>query len=203
MDNTVQIAVEGPTDAAVLKRLLVEVGLEPGPEYVSGGKAALDRRLPGYNNAAKFSCWLVLRDLDRDDDCPVMLRQQLLPRPSAHMRLQIAAHAVESWLLADDQSFSRFFAVKGARVPNEPDNLRKPKETLVNLVRHSQSRTMRDAIVPPPDTTARVGPGYTVVITRFVNDHWRPAVAEKRSGSLMNLRRFLRGHRVKHGQRSP
>jgi len=39
MDNTVRIAVEGPTDAAVLKRLLLDAGFEPGPEYISWGKA--------------------------------------------------------------------------------------------------------------------------------------------------------------------
>jgi hypothetical protein len=37
----ITLAVEGPTDAVVAKRLLQEVGLEPGPEYVKHGKQVL------------------------------------------------------------------------------------------------------------------------------------------------------------------
>jgi hypothetical protein len=88
--------VEGTTDAAVARRLLIEADLEPGHEYVLNGKGALDQRLAGYNRAAGLACWLVLRDLDQDAECAPALRRTLVETPSAHMRLHILVHAVEA-----------------------------------------------------------------------------------------------------------
>lgn len=74
MTGPVTLAVEGTTDAAVARRLLHEADLQAGPEYVKNGKSALDQSLAGYNNAARFSCWLVLRDLDQDAACAPALQ---------------------------------------------------------------------------------------------------------------------------------
>src|SRR5205809_143115 len=116
----ITLAVEGTTDAAVAKRLLDEAGLEPGPEYVKGGKGALDKSLIGYNNAARFSCWLVLRDLDRDADCAPALCQKLLAAPATHMRLHIPVRAIEAWLLAGAKAISDFLSIAQTRVPANP-----------------------------------------------------------------------------------
>lgn len=35
MDQPLTLVVEGATDAAVLKRLIVDVGLRVGPEYIT------------------------------------------------------------------------------------------------------------------------------------------------------------------------
>lgn len=111
MSVPITLAVEGTTDAAVARRLLDEAGLQVGPEYVRNGAAALDESLAGFNEAARFSRWLVLRDLDRDAPCAPELYRRLLPAPSAFMRLHIPVHAVEAWLLADAEAMSRCLSI--------------------------------------------------------------------------------------------
>ena len=173
MSMSVTIAVEGMTDAAVARRLLSESGYQPGLQYIKEGKTALDQSLRGFNNAPRLSCWLVLRDLDRDAACAPDLLRTLLPSPPAHMRLHIPVRAIETWLLADAESFSAFFSVARSRIPPEPESVPNPKEAVVSLARHSRSRAMRDALVPRSGTTAKVGPGYSAVVTQFVSDKWR------------------------------
>jgi len=192
MTESVTLAVEGTIDAAAAKRLLGEAGLQPGPEYIKHGKGALDQRLNGFNNAARFSCWLVLRDLDLDADCAPVLRHSLLPAPAPRMRLQIAVRAVETWFLADQESISSYLAVAQAKVPKDPESIPQPKRALVDLARQSRKKGIREALVPLSGTTARVGPGYAALLIEFATKYWRPAVAARRSQSLAGLREFLR-----------
>lgn len=82
----VSVVLEGSTDSAVAERLLAHVGLTMGDVYGFRGKSQNDRRLPDYNNAARFARWFVLRDLDDDAPCAPELVRALLPSPSPHMR---------------------------------------------------------------------------------------------------------------------
>ncbi len=192
MPEPITLAVEGTTDAAVARRLLDEAGLQPGTEYVRNGKSALDQNLAGYNNAARFSCWLVLRDLDQDAACAPELRRKILPAPAAHMRLHIAVRAVETWLLADAEAISRSLSVAQAWVPTDPEAVPHPKRALVDLAGRSRREAIRKALVPAPGTTAKVGPGYAAFLIEFATNRWRPALAARRSQSLARLRDFLR-----------
>jgi len=191
LSRVVTLVVEGTPDAAVARRLLQEVDLESGYEYITNGKGALDRKLAGYNNAARFSCWLVLRDLDHDAECAPTLSRLLLPSPSPHMRLQVSVRAVEAWLLADADAVSEALAISVARVPRDPETIPDPKNALVALARRSRKKAVREAVVPPHGTTARVGPGYSEFLTQFASLAWRPDVAAQRSESLASLRAFL------------
>jgi hypothetical protein len=194
----VSLVVEGMTDAVVARRLLEETGLEAGPAYVQAGKASLDHRLAGYNSAARYSCWLVLRDLDRDASCAPELRQKLLPASAAHMRFHLAVRAVESWLLADADALGEVLAVRRARISPDPDALDDPKGHLLDLARHSRRRIIREGMLPASGSTARVGPGYAATLIEFATNRWRPVVAAGRSPSLARLRAFLR--RVSQGR---
>jgi hypothetical protein len=95
------VAVEGVTDGSVVGRILRDHGV--GMAQVSGlrGKGHLDLRLPAYNNAARFSDWLVVRDLDQDADCAATLVRAKLRAPSKGMRFRVAVRSIEAWLLAD------------------------------------------------------------------------------------------------------
>lgn len=192
MPGPVTLVVEGTTDAAVARRLLVEAGLQTGSEYVKSGKHALDQGLRGFNEAARFSHWLVLRDLDQDAPCAPQLRQRLLPRPAAGMRLHLPVRAVEAWLLADAEAIGAFLAVASRRVPADPESISHPQRALVDLARTSGRRGVREALVPAPGTTASVGPGYAAYLINYAASRWRPAVAARRSDSLARLRKHLR-----------
>jgi hypothetical protein len=195
-DVPVTLAVEGVTDAVVLKRVLQDMGLQPGPEYISGGKASLDQRLAGYNAAARFAPWLVLRDLNGDADCAPRLVQRLLPRPSGRMRLQVAVRAVEAWLMADPESLGRFLSVSTDLIPTNPEATRDPKAQLVNLARRSRRRAVREAMVPAERAMTTVGPGYSSLVVEFSRGPWRPRAAQERSPSLRRLMRYLEAVRA-------
>jgi hypothetical protein len=191
MVEPVTLAVEGPTDAVVLRRLIHDAGLAIGAQYIKIGKAALDQNLSGFNQAAQFSTWLILRDLNDDEECAPALREKLLPVPARRMRFHIAVRAMEAWLLADAEAMATFLGITVNRVPFNPEGVRHPKVEIVNLARHSRRRRIREAIIPAPGSTASVGPGYSALISEFAAQNWRPHVAENRSPSLSRLIKYL------------
>lgn len=197
----ISVAVEGQSDVAVVRRILAIVGCSVHVVYGRTGKAALDASVPGYNNAARFAPWLVLRDLDHDAPCGPELVTRVLPNRSQWMRFRVAVREMESWLLADSEMLSRYFKVSRALVPNEPERLPDPKLALVNLARRSRSSAVRRDMVPQPGTSSTVGPGYVSRISEFAGTHWRPDVARLNSLSLhrciervAELRAYLQQH---------
>jgi hypothetical protein len=188
----VTIAVEGPADTEVARKLLRHVGLSDGPVYEAGGKSKLDQKLQAYNNAARNAPWFVLRDMDQDAPCAPALVERLLEAPARCMRLRIAVHQGESWLLADAERIAAFLHVQVKAVPQAPDTLTNAKQALVNLARASRSRDVRAAFVPAEGSTASVGRQYTSRIAEFAREHWRPGIAAKSSDSLARCIRSLR-----------
>lgn len=178
------VAVEGISDEAVVRRLLRDHDV--GVVQVSGlrGKDHLDAKMAAYNSAARFSDWLVVRDLDHDADCAATLVQEKLPRASRGMRFRVAVRAMETWLLADREGITAFLQVRPHEVPASPESLPNPKAALVELARRSRSRGIREDMVPAPDTTARVGPGFVGRIMEFVDSTWSWKRACRRSESL-------------------
>lgn len=178
-------AVEGPTDIAVAGRLLRESGLELHADYGRyEGKQGLLRRIRGFNQAARFSPWLVLVDLDQDFDCAPSARAEWLPRPAVAMSFCIAVRAVEAWLLADAEAASELLAVPAQRLPASPDALSDPKATLVALASGSRNHLVRARLVPEPGSGRRVGREYAGALQEFAAGPWRPHVAAERSPSL-------------------
>ena len=185
---TVTVAVEGPLDVEIARLILATAGHELLVPYVLRGKAALDERLPDYNEAARFSRWLVLRDLDQDAPSACDLVTALLPRRSPLMRLRVAVHEAEAWLMGDRKTIADYLAVAESRIPLNPDALAGAKQELVNLARHSRNRDIREGMVPQQNLRT-VGPGYQTLMTQFIVERWSPKRASKHSDSL---RRCLR-----------
>lgn len=188
----VSIVVEGISDAAVLRRLCSGAGLRVGTEHVTGGKAKLDQRLGGYNNAARFAPWIVLRDLDHDAPCASALLEALLPQRAEGMHVRVPIRSVESWLLADQGGFAKFFGVAAKLVPHAPDSLDRPKRTVVDLARRSTRRTVREGVAPAAGTSAQVGPEYTAHVIEFSMKSWDPDRAAANSDSLRRCLAALR-----------
>jgi hypothetical protein len=73
------------------------------------------------------------------------------------------------------------------RIPPDPEVVDHPKEFLVNLARRSQTRAIREDMVPTQRGGRQVGPAYTSQLITFVEDAengWRPGIAAKSSDSL-------------------
>jgi len=180
----ISAAVEGITDEAVARRLILHVGAEPGPFFGKQGKPHLKERVSGYNNAAQHAPWLILVDLDQDADCAPPLRQSWIRIPAALLCFRVAVRAVEAWLLADAEMLAAFLGVTRARIPNDPESVDNPKSMMVNLARTSRRKDIRKDMVPREGSGRSVGPAYTSRVIEFATSHWRPGEAVGQSDSL-------------------
>jgi hypothetical protein len=152
--------------------------------YGKKGIGYLKQKIGGFNNAAKGMPFFILADLDMAE-CPPLLVKEWLPAPSHNNLLfRIAVREVEAWLLADRKGFSKFLGLNLNRIPVYPDELRDPKNTLIQLSKRCRKRAIRSAIVPEPSSTARIGPEYNAILSEFVNFRWNPEDARKSSPSL-------------------
>lgn len=184
----VAAAVEGDVDDVVLRRILEQFGAKPYAVYGKQGKNYLREKLNAYNQAARFSPWIVLRDLNHDADCAPLLRAVLLPRPARHMCFRIAVRQVESWLMADAERLADYLTVPISRIPTNPESLNDPKLELVDLARRSRNRAIREDMVPRPTGKRMVGPAYSSRVIEFASNSWRPSVAERKAASLRRCR---------------
>ena len=180
----VTTAGEGPTDEAVMRRVVSHLRGAVARSHPCDGKRDLLRRLPGFNAAAARSPWFVLVDLDTDEPCAPPAVRDWLREPAAHMQFRVAVSEVEAWLLADRERVARFLGVGISAVPSDPESLSDPKEEFVNLARLSTKRAIRELVVPAPGSRRPVGPGYAGEVIRFVRSEWRPDVAADHADSL-------------------
>ncbi len=186
------VAVEGDTDLPVARKLVADSGLDIALEIDCNGKSRIDRDLIGFNNAAKGSPWLVIRDLNHDADCPPAFLEGQRFRATTWMCFRLAVREMEAWLLADAVAFAKFFDVPEDLLPDDPDGEDDPTATIIRLVRSSRSAQLRKAMLPPPGFHSVVGPLYEAKIIEFGGDRWSLARAAKRSRSLREARLALR-----------
>lgn len=181
----VKVVVEGDLDALVAEYLLNKAGLAIGDTYVRNGKAQLDIRINGYNNAARHSPWLVLRDLDKDAECAPALIKALVPEPAPWLMLRVPVRTIETWLIADAVGISNFLGISHTVVPSAPENLDDPKVELIGLARRS-NRRIASGLIPTDRSGRSVGIEYNAVMEEFIRAHWSidRAIANGRSVSL-------------------
>ena len=179
----VTVAVEGNADEVVARRLLAHAAIPCSRVHVLGGKESLMRQLLSFNRAAAHTPWLVLIDLDNPDTCAPAFIREHLPQPAQHMRFRVAVFEIEAWLLADRERMAKFLHISSTKIPREPDKENNPKQTLVNLARHSRSREIQADFVPRPGAGIR-GSGYTERLIEFASRFWRPEIAAENSDSL-------------------
>ncbi len=183
-------AVEGSLDQAVVQRVVEDMGGALGPVHGRKGKRYLRDKLSGFNNAARFSPWVVLVDLDEDAECAPELRRDWLPQPADRMLFRIAVREVEAWIFGDPDRLSRFLRVQRGRVPTNPEALMDGKRAMVDLGRLSRSRDIQEDMVPSPGSGRTVGSGYSSRLSEFVldrTDGWRPRVSADACNSLRRL----------------
>ena len=186
-------AVEGKTDESIATRLLTEAGLTLDLVKIAGDKHQIDQRLPGWNDSAARRPWLVLRDLDHDDQrtCVPGLKSQLLERPwQLGMCFRLVVRSIEAWLLADHEGFEEYFGTR-ARLPDAVDELDYPKDELIEQCRKSTKRDIRQGIPPRAGSGRKLGPDYVALVADFSQGVWNPSRARQRSPSLDRALRDL------------
>jgi hypothetical protein len=73
--------------------------------------------------------------MDTGLECPPEVPVAWLPDRCSKMLLRAVVREIESWLLADASGISRFLGVSVSLVPRDPESLKDPKQSLVNLAR--------------------------------------------------------------------
>ena len=185
-------AVEGDVDAAVARRLIRMAGGQIHKVEGFRGKRFLSQRIASYNQAARFHPWFVLVDFDGDAVCPGELYRIWMPNPGPLMCCRFAVQEAEAWLLADSEALSRFLAVPPLSFCSAPDAVPNPKRFIIDVARRSRKREVVKDLVPRVGSGREVGPAYTSRMIEFIENHWRPQVAEGSSPSLCKCRIRLR-----------
>lgn len=181
----IHLVVEDDLSDAVLRKILRESSnnFAVGSSFGKCGYGYIKQKVHAFNSAAKGTPFLVLSDLEAE--CVPIQIKEWLPVPKHHNLLfRIAVREIESWLLADRAGFASFLSIKREFIPKNVDEINDPKQVLINLAKRSRKRALRQAIVPIPDRTARVGPDYNGQLSSFVISVWNITEAIKNSDSL-------------------
>jgi len=148
------------------------------------GKGKIRKHISAYNNAAKYTHFFVITDLDNEYQCAPSLINNWLPgQRKSQLLFRVAVREIESWLLADRENFALYFSISKDLVPINPDNETDPKRTVISLAKRSRKREIREAIIPIDDY-ARIGPGYNVQLQDYIQNIWNIDSARRNSQSL-------------------
>lgn len=182
----INLAVEDDLSEAVLREILNQTKRPflVGNCFKKQGFGYLKNRINGFNNAAQGISYLVLTDLD-NAECPLALISDWLSQPK-HQNLifRIAVKEVEAWLLAHREAFADYLGISVNLIPDNAETIPDPKQCLINLTRRSRKRKLKDAIVPAPNSTARIGKDYNTPLIQFVQQSWNVEAAQLNSLSL-------------------
>ncbi|HEU0178839.1 MAG TPA: DUF4276 family protein [Blastocatellia bacterium] len=178
--------VEGLMDESVANRLIKMAGHTPGTCFGKKGYAKIQAKVRGFNQTSVGANYLVLVDfMDTGLGCPAEVVSQWVPHRRPNLLFRIVVRELESWLLADKENLADFLNVSVAKISADPEQLKDPKLTLVNLARSSRSKSIREALVPDPDSvTAKEGRLYTSEMVRFIQERWDITNARDNSESL-------------------
>ena len=185
-DIPINLAVEDDLSEAVLKEMLKQSQrpFSVGTCLKRRGNGYLKKILPGINQGAKGSPYLVLTDLDKTE-CPLALIAEWLSQPKhPNLIFRVAVREVEAWLLAHREAFAQFIGISVSLIPDDLDSVADPKQLLIDLTKKSKKRYLRDAIVPAPKSTAKIGRDYNGQLIQFVEQNWQIDIAKDHSRSL-------------------
>lgn len=186
MSLVVDTLVEGLLDESVARKLITHCGHTPGDGFGKNGIDYLRMKAGGFNVRAAYgnSILLLVDFMDTGFDCPPAVPATWLAARSERLLLRVVVPEIESWLLADREGMAAFLGISLALLPDAPETLPDPKQTLVNLARRSRRRDVKAALVPAEGISAVVGPEYLAALQEFVGDSWDVEQAQMNSASL-------------------
>jgi hypothetical protein len=158
----ISAAVERLVDEAVVRKVIACAGGQAGPVYGKNGKPALRKQIDGFNHAARHAPWVVLVDLNSDEDCAPPLRQSWLPDPARLLCFRIAVRQVEAWLMADAETLAQYLRVARSAIPRDPETLANAKTEMVNRAWRSRRKDIRTDVNHPrlkPEACREAGLG--------------------------------------------
>ena len=137
------LATEDELSETVGRRLLDEVKAtcEVNLTFRRGGYGYLKSRLDNFCQIARRQPVLLITDLDAGTCAPDLIEEWSEGKELPEWLLfRVAVREVESWLLADHRAIKALFGSKIVRLPEQPDALNDPKETLLKLAKKPRVR---------------------------------------------------------------
>ena len=186
----IHLAVEDDLSEWLIRRLLLERPVEyaVGPVHKGGGFGFLKKSSRAFNNLAKACPVLLLTDLDQRPCAPGLLQDWLDQPKHKDFLLRVAVREVEAWVLAADNSFSRFLGIRGGFEFPAPEELPDPKLELLRIASTCPRRDTRDALSRrDAGGNLKQGPAYNSTLASYVNDVWQPDAAAAKCPSLRKM----------------
>lgn len=155
-----------------------------GIKHRSAGFGWIKKKIDGFNKTAKGMPYLILTDLDITECPPSLMKAWFSVTKHHNLIFCVAVREVESWLLACRTAFAKFLKIKEELIPTNVEEIQDTKNFLIELVKKSPQRQLREDIVPAPNSTAKIGPDYNGRLIYFVEKLWDPNAAKEFSPSL-------------------
>lgn len=193
MSIFITIIHEDELSEAVMSKLLhhFDDKFEIWQSYPGNGFGYLKKNIRGFNQAANINPHFMLTDLD-NYRCVIELKNDWIDFDvNSNLIFRIAVKEVESWILADKEGVAAFFNIPAILIPDSPDLLQDPKNTLIQLAKRSRKRVIREDIVPI-NSNATIGPNYNGCLSEYVFKLWSVESAITRSPSLLKAFNHLR-----------
>lgn len=187
MKRYINLLIEDDLHLNVINKLFQDISptLEVGKVFGRRGKSFIKQNLKAYNQAAQFSPYLVLVDLDRAECPPTLLHEWLSFQKNNNFIFRVAVREAEAWLISDRNNFASFMGVSKDVIVSEPERLTDAKEYIINLARKSRKRNIKEDLIP--EGKATVGRNYNSCLADFVFRKWDARKAMKHSKSLLGL----------------
>lgn len=199
----VYIAGEDEATKAVIVRLLKDYApnLHVVGELPARG-SQVKAKMPNFNLLAKSLPVILLTDLD-DASCGPVGKSNLLGElvQQPNLVINIAVDEVEAWLMADRESFARYFGIPLGQMPVSTMQKMSGRKALPELsvpVKSSwlfthelmqcstNAEKKAQVAVSPTDKNSK-GKEYNTAVVPFIQKVWSPEVARVASDSLNRM----------------
>lgn len=187
----IYLATEDALSEAVGERLVADASDEFNitVKFGNKGNAFLKKKLPELIRVAHSMPVVLLTDLDGIECAPRLIREWKGGRRFPNdLLFRVIIREIESWLMADRNSFSDFTGVPLNRLPPYPESISDPKQLLLNLIRRYGRLGLKKELLPSRGRAAVRGFGYNPVLREYVLNHWSPVQAAIVSDSLYRTR---------------
>lgn len=199
---TLNLVFEDELSEFVMQKIIAQFGSKyrVGYSYSGGGFGYIKKGIAGFNAASVYTPFFVLTDLD-NHECPIELMNNWLPPEGRNQNLifRIAVREIESWILSDREGFASFIDISIQNIPRKPDLEPDAKRTLINLVKKSRRRRIKEDIIPRNEYVAQ-GPNYNDRLMEYVLETWDINRAVQNSDSLKRAINHLNKFQTNHKQ---
>jgi hypothetical protein len=183
----VSLVVEDVLQETTLQKLLNTYRQDMRILSISGkcGNLYIRDNIRAFNKASQYLPYIVLTDLDKKVCAPQLKREWINFELHKNMLFRIAEKEIDAWILSDREAFAKWMSIPVNKIPVNTQEIENPKQFIINLARRSRKKDMKDIV---PQGTAIQGPGYNILLRKFIMEQWD---AERAANCNASLRRTI------------